>query len=773
MARILVVDDTPTNRRLVISLLSYEGHELLEASDGVEGLQRAQAERPDLVISDVLMPTMDGFEFVRRLRSDPELANVAVIFYTAHYLEPESLELARRCRVARILAKPCDSAQMLAAVSEALAVRGEAQEPTPTDTFSGEHLRLVTNKLADKVRELQAEIEERKQAQDRVQMLNRVYALLSGINSLIVRVLTRDELCRDACRLAVQEGRFTNAWIALQDPERKRVVPVSWAGSDPDLQRITQVAAAGRTDGTDVVSRALASRLPVVRNDLRVSGDGVLDRQRLLAHGYRGLIVLPLVNGATSVGCLVLATDVPDFFDADELRLLSELAGDVAYALDHIEKSEKLDYLAFFDSLTGLANRRLFLERLGQQMVSAQRLASGGALVVMDIERLDSVNESLGRHVGDELLRAAAERLVQCVGNQNDVGRIGSDHLGVMIEGLDGDGDGAAIRAVEDWYREWSSTPFVVAGHEIALSAKFGIASFAGEGADAEAMLRNAEAALKKAKQSAERHAFYTRTLNEARSRWLAMENKLRRAIDNDEFVLHYQPKVDLETRRLKGMEALIRWQSRDLGLVPPAQFIPVLEATGMIADVGIWVMRQSILDRGRWLEQGLPAPRVAVNVSTVQLNRADFVRTTSNMLKLAGADPGLDIEVTESLLMSDVDQNIEKLTAVRALGVRIAIDDFGTGFSSLGYLARLPAEILKIDRSFIATMLEDPSAMTLVSTIISLAHSLKLDVVAEGVESGEQAKILRLLRCEQMQGYLVSKPLPFEEVTAWLGRNR
>lgn len=771
MARILVVDDTPTNRRLVTSLLSYEGHEMLEASDGVEGLQRAQRERPDLVISDVLMPTMDGFEFVRRLRSDPELANVAVIFYTAHYLEPESLELARRCKVARILAKPCDSAQMLAAVSEALAVGGEGQEAALTDTFSGEHLRLVTNKLADKVRELQAEVEERRRAQDRVQILNRVYALLSGINSLIVRALTRDELCRDACRLAVHEGRFTNAWIGLRDPERARIVPVAWAGSDPDLQRITQVAAAGRSDGTDVVSRALASRLPVVRNDLRASGDGVLDRQRLLSHGYRGLIVLPLVNGATSVGCLVLATDVPDFFDADELRLLSELAGDVAFALDHIEKSERLDYLAFYDSLTGLANRRLFLERLGQQMVSAQRLASGGALVVMDIERLDSVNESLGRHVGDELLRAAAERLVQCVGNQNDVGRIGSDHLGVMIEGIDG--DGAAIRRVEDWYRDWSSRPFVVAGHEIALSAKFGIASFPGDGHDAESMLRNAEAALKKAKQSAERHAFYTRHLNEARSRWLAMENKLRRALDNDEFVLHYQPKVDLETRRLKGMEALIRWQSRDLGLVPPAQFVPVLEATGMIADVGTWVMRQAILDRGRWLEQGLPASRVAVNVSTVQLSRADFVRTTANILKLAGADAGLDIEVTESLLMSDVDQNIEKLTAVRALGVRVAIDDFGTGFSSLGYLTRLPAETLKIDRSFIATMLEDPSAMTLVSTIISLAHSLKLDVVAEGVESEEQAKILRLLRCEQMQGYLVGKPLPFDEVTAWLGRSR
>jgi EAL domain-containing protein (putative c-di-GMP-specific phosphodiesterase class I) len=228
---------------------------------------------------------------------------------------------------------------------------------------------------------------------------------------------------------------------------------------------------------------------------------------------------------------------------------------------------------------------------------------------------------------------------------------------------------------------------------------------------------------------------------------------------------------VELEKRRLRGVEALIRWQNPELGLVPPVEFIPLMEETGMIAEVGAWALRQACLERSRWLKMGLNTPRVAVNVSTIQLRRKDFVGTVGQILELAGPDPGIDIEVTETLIMDDVESNIRKLEAIRDLGIRIAIDDFGTGYSSLGYLAKLPLEMLKIDRSFIASMLEDPSIMTLVSTVITLAHSLKLTVIAEGVELEEQAKILRLLRCDQMQGYLISKPLAFDAMTAYLGR--
>jgi len=250
----------------------------------------------------------------------------------------------------------------------------------------------------------------------------------------------------------------------------------------------------------------------------------------------------------------------------------------------------------------------------------------------------------------------------------------------------------------------------------------------------------------------------------------LALESKLRQALDREEFVLHYQPKFDSETSRIEGVEALIRWQSPELGLVPPMQFIPLLEETGLIFEVGAWALRQAAFDHRRWRKLGLAAPRVAVNVSPVQVRRRDFVESVRKVLGTDTGAPPVDLEITESLIMEDVKASIEKLEEVRLLGVEIAIDDFGTGYSSLGYLAKLPVQTLKIDRSFIITMLNDPAAMTLVSTIISMAHSLRLKVVAEGVDSEDQASALKRLGCDQMQGYLFSKPVPFDKMTALLG---
>ena len=233
--------------------------------------------------------------------------------------------------------------------------------------------------------------------------------------------------------------------------------------------------------------------------------------------------------------------------------------------------------------------------------------------------------------------------------------------------------------------------------------------------------------------------------------------------------MLHYQPKVDIETRRIVGVEALIRWQSPDLGLVPPGRFVPLMEETGIILEVGAWALSRAVLDHKRWLELGLPAPRVAVNVSAVQLRKKDYVATLAHALRQGTVPPGIDLEITESLVMEDIQGNIEKLKEARRLGVAIAIDDFGTGYSSLGYLAKLPMQALKIDRSFIITMLAEPDIMTLVSTIISLAHSLKLKVIAEGVDQEEQARMLRLLRCDELQGYLFSRPVPFEAISQLL----
>jgi diguanylate cyclase (GGDEF)-like protein len=600
-------------------------------------------------------------------------------------------------------------------------------------------------------------------SEERVIKLNRVYAMLSGINSLIIRVLDRAHLLREACRLAVEQGRFRAAWCGLVKAP---------AG-------ITQAAAAGKLpdegDGGGawnigehpLVAAALQAGQPVVSNDLGGADASDPLSQAMLADGCRALAALPLVVGGTAVGCLVLLSSDAGVFDEPEMVLLSEMGDDISFALDHIDKAERLNYLAYYDALTGLANRTFLQERLAQHIRGRANQQELLALIVIDIEDFDSLNDTLGRAGGDDLLRAFASRLAHCAGDAGLAARSGSDEFAAVIPHP---GDAMAVtRTLESWLNQWLQAPFEIAGQKLTVGVKSGIALFPEDGTDAASLLRSAETALKTAKLTEAPYAFYTPQLGKALRERRTLESSLRRAIDEEELLLYYQPKVDFETRTLIGIEALMRWRHPEHGIVLPATFIPVMEETGLIVEAGIWALRQASADRARWLDQSLRAPRVAVNVSSAQLRREDFVRTVAATLRVAGGDAGIDIEVTESLLMQDVADNIEKLSRIRELGIGIALDDFGTGYSSLAYLAKLPVEAIKIDRSFVVAMLDDPSAMTLVSTVISLAHALRLKTVAEGVESEEQAKILRLLRCDQMQGYLISKPLPFDDMTTYL----
>jgi EAL domain-containing protein (putative c-di-GMP-specific phosphodiesterase class I) len=276
-------------------------------------------------------------------------------------------------------------------------------------------------------------------------------------------------------------------------------------------------------------------------------------------------------------------------------------------------------------------------------------------------------------------------------------------------------------------------------------------------------LFKHAEAALKKAKASGDRYLFYTQKMSEAVAGRLTLENQLRQALDKEQFVLHYQPKVNLLSGKLTSAEALIRWNDPRMGLVPPGRFIPILEATGLIYDLGRWALRKAIEDYLRWRRAGLAAVRIAVNVSPLQLRHRGFTADINQAIRVdAHAAAGLELEITESMIMADVGHSIASLQEIRAMGVSIAMDDFGTGFSSLSYLSKLP-DTLKIDRSFVKDMTAGPQGLALVSTIINLAHSLKLKVVAEGIETEEQSRLLRLLNCDEMQGYLFSKPLPSE----------
>jgi diguanylate cyclase (GGDEF)-like protein len=483
------------------------------------------------------------------------------------------------------------------------------------------------------------------------------------------------------------------------------------------------------------------------------------NRVELTVGGSFAVALLPIIVEQRIAGTVVLRAREAGMFDETELRLLLEVVSNLSLAIDHIDNQRKLDYLAYYDSLTGLANRSLLLERLAHHMRSA---VSGGhklALFFLDLERFRNINDSLGRPAGDALLKQVAEWLSRSVGDPNLLARLGGDHFAIVLPEVRE--AGGVARLLDKRIREFLDHSFRVNDIEIRLAAKVGVALFPIDGTDAETLLRNAEAALKKAKSRGDRILFYTQTMNEAVAGNLTLEGQLRRALVNEEFVLHFQPKVHLDTGKLAGAEALIRWNNPGTGLVPPGRFIPILEETGLIHDVGRWATRTAIAQYLRWRAAGLPAVRIAVNVSPLQLRSPGFI---AEIQQAIGTDPaaaaGLELEITESLIMEDVRHSIATLRAIRAMGVTIAIDDFGTGFSSLSYLAKLPIDTLKIDRSFVIDMTAGPDGLALVSTIINLAHSLKLTVVAEGVETEEQSRLLRLMRCNEFQGFLFSKPV-------------
>jgi diguanylate cyclase (GGDEF)-like protein len=445
------------------------------------------------------------------------------------------------------------------------------------------------------------------------------------------------------------------------------------------------------------------------------------------------------------------------------MQLLRELASEISFALEHLTRAERIDYLANYDPLTGLANRSLFVERVEQRL--AEGLGPDQALVVVlfDLERLRRVNDTHGRAAGDALLRQAASRLRELNGSAS---RIGADLFALLAVERSWAPDIA--RMVEATMAAWLDPPFLLSGQELRIGCRAGIATFPDDGGDAEALLRNAEAALRSAKQGKTRSAFYAPELNARAAEALALESRLRRALDAGEFILHYQPKVNLGDGRICGLEALIRWQDPQGGLVPPGKFIPILEESGLIEAVGRWALQRALADHQAWRTAGLDPPRVAVNVSALQFGQPEFVGLIAELTAGHGGN-ALELELTESLLMADVERSMQMLQVIRALGVDLAIDDFGTGYCSLSYIAKLPVTALKIDRAFIQALTEGPEGVAIVTSILALAKAIKVRAVAEGVETEEQAKLLRLLGCEEAQGFLFSRPVPAEAIPGLL----
>ncbi|MDP1674439.1 MAG: EAL domain-containing protein [Burkholderiales bacterium] len=604
----------------------------------------------------------------------------------------------------------------------------------------------------------------RKAAEQTIRRLSRVYAMLGGINALSAHVHDRDVFFRGACRIAVEAGAFQMAWIAMVDREAMKIVPVASAGVDETLLTAIKdrfLLAGDGGLGDSLAAQAISGKRTVVANDLSGDRSLVLGKQYSAA-GIESIAVFPLIVSDEAVGVLALYAQESEFFRAEELELLTGLTRDVSVTVDHIVKQERLDYIASYDVLTGLANHRLFLDRVAQYMRSASSRGHKLALFLVDLERFKNINDSLGESAGDELLRQVAIWLTHSAGDANMVARVSADHFAVVLPAVKHEDDMA--RLLEKTLHDLRAHPFRLNDTVFRIAAKVGVALFPTDGSDADTVFKNAEAALKKAKEDGDPYLFYTQNINARVAEKLTLENRLRDALDKGEFVLHYQPKVNIASGKLTGAEALIRWNDPHTGLVPPVDFIPVLEEIGLIHEVGRWALRQAITDYLRWRNAGLAVVRIAVNVSPLQLRQRDFSDEISRVVEIdEHAAAGLELEITESLLMENVERSISALKLIRAMGITIAVDDFGTGYSSLNYLSKLPLDSLKIDRSFVIEMTAAPEGLALVSTIINLAHSLKLKVVAEGVETLEQSRLLQAMDCDEMQGYLLSKAVPAE----------
>jgi diguanylate cyclase (GGDEF)-like protein/PAS domain S-box-containing protein len=432
---------------------------------------------------------------------------------------------------------------------------------------------------------------------------------------------------------------------------------------------------------------------------------------------------------------------------------------------DRKRVEEQIQHQAYHDALTGLPNRMLFLDRLQIALAHARRQGGQPAVLFLDLDDFKVINDTLGHATGDRLLQGLAERLITNVREDDTVARMGGDEFTLLLPNVGRVEDAARLAGK---LLEAVAQPFQIDGQDLFVTTSVGVSLYPGDGEDAETLLKNADRAMYRAKElGRNNYQLFAPALNVRAVNRLSLETRLRRALEREEFLLHYQPQVNLATRRIVGLEALIRWREGDGALLEPAEFIPVAEEARLILPLGQWILRAACKQARAWQDQGLPEVRLAVNLSARQFQQQDLIRSVFFAVRDAGLPPRrLELEITESAAMQNVDRTIGMLHGLRDMGVRISMDDFGTGHSSLSYLKRFPIDAVKIDQSFVRDMTSDPSDAAIVKAIVAMAHSLGLNVVAEGVETLAQADFLRRTGCDEMQGYLVGRPLPADEIT-------
>jgi len=730
--RLLVVEDSESDAKLAVWGLKDAGYDCSYRCVENEAQMRAAllADMPDLILSDFSLPRFDGMSALAvALAVAPD---VPFIFLTGMVGEERAIE-ALKCGAIDYVLKS-NPMRLAPAVKRALSEAGLRRK----------------SQLAER----------------QVTRLTGVLQMLSGINTALVRIHDRDELLSETCRLAHGVGGYVIAMVALINPTTRMARPVGWAGYEflADPEKEFPVADNESAD-TSLMGRVIRTGETTLCDDIRLSPLPIHGRDSLVLAGVNSLACLPLRVDGTPVGAFLFGAVATGVMSQDELLLLEEVASNLSFALQYLDTQDAARFLSYFDPLTGLAKRALFGERLSRLLVRGTESLPRLAVTVFDIDHLSVINDSLGRHTGDRLLQCVADRLKGQFPDTEQLAHLGGGTF-VTVSALS-DQSESELRSLHQVVTRVFDQPFTVDGRAIVATVKCGVACYPENGQEPDELVQNAEAALKEAKTSGEKYLHHRIEMNSELARRVGMEHRLRTALDNGEFVLHYQPKVTLRTGKIESVEALLRWHDAENGLIAPTTFLPILESAGMMTAIGAWVIRQAAADCRHWRRMGMRPIRAAVNISPPELRRRNTASEILNGIGDLAGEPewGIDIEITEGALFGDSSSCVHALRLLRAAGVRVAIDDFGTGFSSLGRLSELPIDTLKIDRMFTGRLPADRKSCTLVSTIIGLAHAFDMTTVAEGVENQAQLDYLLREGCDESQGYLHSRPLPRSEL--------
>ncbi len=617
---------------------------------------------------------------------------------------------------------------------------------------------------------------ERKRSEKAARRLAKMYAALSATNEAILRAKTADELYGLVCDAAVHVGNSLAAAVLLVKPETTWLRPV--VGTGQSVEQIKQTRfSIDQNDiyGRGVCGKAFRTQSTHVNEDVLNSEQGQPWRESSLQTGVVAGCGVPLTKDGQSIGVILFFLSKSSAMDKEIIALLTRIGQNVSFALENFERAdeknqadERIQFLATHDGLTRLPNRVMFNQLFEQSIKLAQRDNHKCAVLFIDLDRFKVINDSLGHAAGDTLLIEVARRLRDCVRDSDVVARLGGDEFVVMLDRIS-DRDQVAVVARNILAALLS--PIILAGHECSTTGSVGIAVFPENGSDALTLTKNADIAMYLAKEEGKNDfRFFSSEIKPQSIERLMLEADLRHALELDQFMLHYQPKLDVQTGRITGLEALLRWVHPELGDLSPMQFISLAEETGLIIPIGLWVLKTACAQNMAWQRDGLPSISMAVNLSPRQFLDENLLRDIDEVLISTGMPAHqLQLEITESMVMQNVDRAVKLLDQIQSRGVRLAIDDFGTGYSSMALMKQFPIDTIKIDRSFVRDLENSSEDRAIAKAIISMGKALGLTVVAEGVETAEQDAFLRGQECDELQGYLFSRPIPAESIALLL----